>query len=106
MQPHFDYACSAWNPNLPMKIKRRIQITQKYCMNIFLQLDTLNTYIMKSLNFELVTNDLYRCKQCVISVTSNSLNKQCPNYLNEVFDVATEKKFQLKGSFQKLKCPI
>ena len=27
-----------------------------------------------------------------------------PNYLNEVFDVAIEKNFQLRASFQKLKC--
>ena len=31
-------------------------------------------------------------------------NKQCPNYLNEVFHVATESNFQLRSSFQKLKC--
>ena len=31
-------------------------------------------------------------------------NEQCPNYLNEVFDVAIENNFQLRGSFQKLKC--
>ena len=30
----------------------------------------------------------------------------CPNYLNEVFDVAIENNFQLRGSFQKLKCPF
>ena len=31
-------------------------------------------------------------------------NEQCPNYLDEVFDVAIENNFQLRGSFQKLKC--
>ena len=31
-------------------------------------------------------------------------NEQCPNYLNEVFDVATESNFQFRSSFQKLKC--
>ena len=34
-------------------------------------------------------------------------NEQCPNYLNEVFDFFDdiENNFQLRGSFQKLKCP-
>ena len=31
-------------------------------------------------------------------------NEQCPNYLNEVFDVAIENNFELTCSFQKLKC--
>ena len=31
-------------------------------------------------------------------------NEQCPNYLNEVFGVATESNIQLRSSFQKSKC--
>ena len=31
----------------------------------------------------------------------NYFNEQCPNYLNEVFDVATESNFQVRTSFQK-----
>ena len=33
-------------------------------------------------------------------------NEQCPNYLNEVFNVATESNFQLRSSFEKLNCPF
>ena len=33
-------------------------------------------------------------------------NERCPNYLNEVFDVATESSFLLRVSFQKSKIPI
>ena len=32
IQPHFDYACSAWYLNLTKKLKHRIQITQNKCM--------------------------------------------------------------------------
>ena len=35
-----------------------------------------------------------QCEQC----------EQCPNYLNEVLDVAAENNFKLRGSFQKFKC--
>ena len=48
----------------------------------------------------------YRFKQCVISIVFKYFNEQCPNYLNEVFDVATESNVQLRNSFQKLKCPF
>ena len=48
----------------------------------------------------------YRFKQCVNAIVFKYFNKQCPNYLNEVFHVAIENNFQLRGSFQKLKCPF
>ena len=47
-----------------------------------------------------------RFKQCVNSIVFKYFNEQCPNYLNEVFDVATESNLQLRSSFQKLKCPF
>ena len=45
-------------------------------------------------------------KQYVISIAFKYFNEQCPNYLNEVSHVATESNFQLKNSFQKIKCPF
>ena len=47
-----------------------------------------------------------RFKQCVISIIFKYFNEQCPNYVNEVFNVAAESNFQLRNSFQKLKCPF
>ena len=48
----------------------------------------------------------YRFKQCVSTTVFKYFNEQCPSYLNEVFDVAVENNFQLRCSFQKLKCPF
>ena len=48
----------------------------------------------------------YRFKQCVNAIVFKYFNKQCPNYLNEVFDAAVENNFQLRGSFQKSNCPF
>ena len=48
----------------------------------------------------------YRFKKCVNSIVFKYFNEQCPNYLNEVFDVAIESNFQVRSSFQKLKCPF
>ena len=41
IQPHFDYACSAWYPNLTKKIKHRIQTTQNKCIRFCQWLDNL-----------------------------------------------------------------
>ena len=45
-------------------------------------------------------------KQCGNTIVFKYFNEQFPNYQNEVFDVAIENNFQLRGSFQKLKCPF
>ena len=45
----------------------------------------------------------YRFKHRVNTIVFKYFNKECPNYLNKV---AIENNFQLRGSFQKLKCPF
>ena len=47
MQPHFDYICTAWYPNLTKKFKQGIQTTQNKFMHFCLQLDM---YLLKSLS--------------------------------------------------------
>ena len=59
--------------------------------------------VLERLNWLPVT---YRIKRCVNAIVFKYFNEQCSNYLNEVFDVAVENNFQLRGSFQKLKCPF
>ena len=39
MQPLFDYACTAWLPNLSKKLRLRLQATQNKCIRFCLQLD-------------------------------------------------------------------
>ena len=106
IQPHFDYACSSWYPNLTKKLKHRIQTTQNKCMRFCLQLDKLKHISheeFERLNWLPVT---YRFKQCVNAVAFKYFNEHCPNYLNEIFDVNIKNNFQLRGSFRKLKCPF
>ena len=72
-------------------------------MQFWLQLDKLSHGEFECLNWLPIT---YRFKQCVNAIVFKyfNFNEQCPNYLNEVFDVAIENNFQFEGSFQKLKC--
>ena len=48
----------------------------------------------------------YRFKQCANAIVFKYFNEQCPNYLNKFFDIVIENNYQLRGSFQKLKCPF
>ena len=50
IQTHFDYACSAWYPNLKKKLKHRIQTTQNKSMRFCLQLDKLKHVSYEDLN--------------------------------------------------------
>lgn len=42
IQPHFDYACSAWYPNLNQSLKRKLQTIQNKCIRFCLQLGKLD----------------------------------------------------------------
>ena len=42
IQPHFDYACSAWYPNLTQKLKKKLQVMQNKCIRFCLQLDKMS----------------------------------------------------------------
>ena len=105
IQPHFDYACSAWY-FLTKKSKNRIQISQKKCIRFCLQLDKM-THIshkeFETLNWLPVTG---RFSQFINSIVFKYVNDQCPNDLNEVFQTAPEKNIQTRGSFLMLKCPF
>ena len=65
IQLHFDYACSAWYPNLTKTLKHRIQTTQNKCIDFCLQLDKLKDISheeFERLNWSTVTD---RFKYCV-----------------------------------------
>ena len=103
MHIYFDYV---WYTSLIKKWKHRIWTTQSKCMRFCLQLDKLKIISHKEferLNWLPVT---YRFKQCVNSIIFKYFGEQCPNYINKVFDVVAESNYQLRGSFQKLKCPF
>ena len=85
-------------------MKHRIQTTENKCGRFFLQLDKLKHIFheaLKCLNWLPVN---YRFKKSVNSIVFMYFIEQLPNYLNKVFDIAPESNFQLKSSFQKLKC--
>ena len=105
-QSHFDYACSAWYPNLSKKLKNRIQTLQNKCIRFCLQLDKMSHMSQKE--FETI-NWLpikERYNQCVNSVAFKYFSNQCPHYSNEFFMKAPESSLSLRSSYQKLPQPF
>ena len=87
-----------------MKIK--IQITQDKCIRYRVQLDKM-TYISKN-EFEtlnrLPVKD--RFNQSINSIVFKYFTKQCPSYLNEVFQLACLNNLRTRNSYLKLICPF
>ena len=102
IQPHFDYACSAWYPNL----KKKLQVMENKCIRFCLQLGKMSTIShkeFKDLNSLPVFN---RFEQCVVSIVFKFINGNCLHYLNEVFKFVPKGNISLRNNFLKLKQPF
>ena len=103
IQPHFDYACTAWYPNLTEKTKKKIQIMQNKCIRFCLRLDKMQHISLtefRSINW-LPTKE--RVHQCINAITFKFVNKNYPFYLNEIFEFAPHCRIDRRNSFAKLK---
>ena len=83
--------CLISKATVTKKINHIIQTTQNKCMSFCLYLDKLKHISheeFEHLNWLPMT---YRFKQSVNSVVFKYFNEQCPDYLSEVFNVATER---------------
>ena len=48
----------------------------------------------------------HRFEQCVVSIVFKFINDNCPHYLNQVFEFASEGNISLRSNFLKLKRPF
>ena len=83
MQPHFDYACSAWYPNFTQKLKKKLQAMHNKYIRFCIQLDKMSAIShkeFKDLNWLPVITSF---EKCVISIVFKFINGNCPYYLNE-----------------------
>ena len=106
IQPHFDYACLAWFPNLNKGLKKKIQITQNKCMRFCLQLGSKSH--MGYLEFEKINwlpiED--RFDQCVSTHVYKFFHKRCPSYIAEVFNPSEGNCITTRSSYLKLIQPF
>ena len=85
VQPHFDYACLAWYPNLTQNLRKKLQATQNKCIRFCLQLENrshIGATEFKQINW-LPINE--RFSQCVCSTIFNFLKNNCPAHVDEMF---------------------
>ena len=106
IQPHFDYACPAWYPNINEKTKKKIQIMQNKWIHFHRKLDKMHhtpEEEFKSINW-LPTSK--RVDQYINTITYNFVNNTCHYYLNEMFEFAPYCSIGTRNNFSKLKNPF
>ena len=106
LQPHFDYACSAWYPFLTKKYKKRLQALQNKCIRFCLQLDSrkhIGIEEFERINWLPVD---IRFKQCISSAAFKFVNGQSPKYMGEVFKKSTASNLGTRSSLLKLQQPL
>ena len=106
IQPLFDYAWTAWFPNLSKKLRLRLQATQNKSTRFCLQLTKMSRICAKEfleLNW-INVNDRYL--QFIVSHISKFHSNQCPDYFNEVFCPVDDNEVATRFYNKKLKLPF
>ena len=106
IQPHFDYACSTWYPNLNAKLKRKLQIMQNKCIRFCLKLDKMHHISeedFKTINWLPVNQ---RVQQSLNVTVFKYVNKVCPYYMKKVFEYASQGRISSRNNYAKLKVPF
>ena len=105
IQPHFDFACAAWFPNLNQGLQKKLQTFQNKCIRFCLQLDN-RTHIdaeqFRAINWLSVSD---RFKQCVSSSVYKFFHERSPTYMAEIYTPQTNRRMSTRNSFKKLSQP-
>jgi len=89
IQPHIDYACSAWYPNLTKNLTKKIQISRNKCIRFCLGLDN-RTHIdigvnqFKTINWLPVQS---RFEQCVAMNAYKFCKEMGPAYMCDTYSL-------------------
>ena len=106
IQPHFDYACSSWYPNLTKRLKTRLQRTQNKCIRFCLQLGN-TTHIsgkeFKDINWLTVQD---RFHQSISSSVFKFFENKCPSYMKDIYAPSLLTRYNTRNSHNKLIQPF
>ena len=107
IQPHFDYACSTWYPNLNKKLKSKLQTVQNRCIRYCLQLDNRGHIgIMKyfeKVNWLPVSE---RFNQYLCSNGFKLFKETYPMYFHDIYRQSGQNQANTRSSVLKLKHPL
>ena len=103
IQPHFNYACPVWYPNLNEKTKMKIQIMHNKCIRLCLNLNKPHHIAGKEFRWINRLSNSKTSDQGINTETCNSVNNTFPYYVNEIFGFASHFRIGLRNNFSILK---
>ena len=106
IQPHFDYACSAWYPNLNNRLKSKLQILQNKCIRFCLNLNNrahIGLAEFEKINWLPINGGF---EQCICSMTFKYFSNLSPLYMNDVFKPAGQNTTATRTYLFKLSQPL
>ena len=106
IQPHFDYACSAWYINLNKSFKTKLQVMQNKCIRFCLKLGKRTHTGAKEFNNLNWLPVEQRFHQCLCVNTFKYFNDICPLYLKGIFQPMERTHTNTRSSTLKLNQPL
>ena len=100
IQPHFDYACSAWYQNLNQKLLKKLQTSQNKCIRFCLQLSNrshIGANEFENINWLPVRE---RFKQCICAIVYKYIHNISPIYMSELFSPFDQSAQTRKSTFK------
>ena len=100
IQPHYDYACSTWYPNLNKRITKKIQTSQNKCVRFCLRLGNrthIGTDEFRKMNWLPIKQ---RFEQCVCVNIYKFFNNLSPVYLSEIFHPIGQRQYTRRSKFK------
>ena len=106
IQPHLDYACASWFPNLNKKLKTKLQSFQNKCIRFCLELKNRNHIghaELKEINWLNISD---RVDLCNTTSVHKFINNKGPPYMADIFSLAPKQRISTRHSLLKLKTPF
>ena len=90
VQRHFNFACTAWYPNLNKNYKNKMQVWQNKCLHFCLQSDNrdhVGTEHFDKINCLPIDQSF---KQCLSTSVFKFFSEMCPQYMNEIYKITNQ----------------
>ena len=99
IQPHFDFACTAWYPNLNLSLKKKLQVTQNKCIRFCLKLGNrshIGNDEFAKINWLNVKD---RFEQNCSVYAFKFFKKNSPSYIKDIFESASIARINTRNNF-------
>ena len=106
IQPHFDFACCAWYPNLSMSLKNKLQTAENACIKFYLRMERRSHIGLN--HFEKITwlAVKNRVNQCIAVTAYNFKHNLSLVYMSDIYTLNSSPVVKTRRSVDSFVEPI